>query len=71
VLSDVFNNFITSSGVPYRNIDGFYVPQDALYVIDYYAQCGGLGSYCDPTISDDCIDGVFPGATCPTGFTCQ
>ena len=71
IASDVFTNFIQSGGVPYKQISSFYVPENALYVVDYYAQCGGTGANCNPLISDVCQDAPFPGAACPSGFTCE
>lgn len=32
-----------------------------------YKQCGGAGGFCKGA---QCRDGVWPGATCPSGFKC-
>ena len=67
--SDLYQAFLKSGGLPYRQGEGFYIPEECIYVVDYYTQCGGSGAACNP-LSGVCQDAQYPGACCPSGFTC-
>jgi hypothetical protein len=36
--------------------------------LDIWAQCGGRGGNCGQYT---CVDGAYPGQTCPAGASCQ
>lgn len=68
--SELYQAFLRSGGLPYRHGEGFYIPGNCTYVVDYYTQCGGSGAACQQD-SGVCADAQYPGACCPSGFYCE
>ena len=60
----------TSGSAVGRPGDGIYVPAGCSYVVNYFGQCGGNASACNPA-SGVCADAQYSGACCPQGFSCQ